>query len=255
MDTGLTTIDEADIEKHRATAQIMITRIVVLEDSSGQSGTALAGTGRRFVSTVSTGSVRKTREVELSKTVAAIRPDDPADVDRPAHAAVPRAARPRGGARGRRRVRARLRPREPAGQERARAARRRRGHAPSRSFCRPRLTFRPSAFASYLLQLIDSEGEPPNDIAEPDFLFDTRAGRAEIAGRRPRPGACRRQGRRRPDDPRARLRPRRHRRAADAQGPLRRHRPFRERAYPHRRATISPSTASTSRPARSRSRW
>ena len=77
MDTGLTTIDEADIEKHRATAQSMITRIVVLEDSSGQSGTALAGTGRRFVSTVSTGSVRRTREVELAKTVAAIHPDDP----------------------------------------------------------------------------------------------------------------------------------------------------------------------------------
>ena len=76
MDTGLTTIPEADIEKHRATAQSMITRVVVLEDSSGQSGTALAGTGRRFVSTVSTGSVRRTREVELTKTVASVRPDD-----------------------------------------------------------------------------------------------------------------------------------------------------------------------------------
>ena len=31
MDTGLTTIPEADIEKHRATAQSMITRVVVLE--------------------------------------------------------------------------------------------------------------------------------------------------------------------------------------------------------------------------------
>ncbi len=60
MDTGLTTIPEADIEKHRPTAQSMITRVVVLEDSSGQSGTALAGTNRRFVSTVSTGSVRRT---------------------------------------------------------------------------------------------------------------------------------------------------------------------------------------------------
>ena len=29
------------------------------------------------------------------------------------------------------------------------------------------------SFASYLLQLLDSDGEPPNDIAEPDFLFDT----------------------------------------------------------------------------------
>ena len=73
MDTGLTTIPEADIEKHRATAQSMITRVVVLEDSSGQSSTPLAGTGRRFVSTVSTGSVRRTREVELTKTVAAIK--------------------------------------------------------------------------------------------------------------------------------------------------------------------------------------
>src|SRR5215207_6688999 len=76
MDTGLTTIPEADIEKHRATAQSMITRVVVLEDSSGQSSTQIAGTNRRFVSTVSAGSVRKTREVELTKTVASVRPDD-----------------------------------------------------------------------------------------------------------------------------------------------------------------------------------
>ena len=76
MDTGLTTIPEADIEKHRATAQSMITRVVVLEDSSRESGTALAGTNRRFVSTVSAGSVRKTREVELTKTVASVHPGD-----------------------------------------------------------------------------------------------------------------------------------------------------------------------------------
>src|SRR5262249_25659681 len=77
MDTGLTTIAEADIAKHQAMAQSMITPVIVLEDSSGQSATALAGTGRRFVSTVSTGSVRKSREVELAKTVAAIHADDP----------------------------------------------------------------------------------------------------------------------------------------------------------------------------------
>ncbi len=40
----------------------MITRIVVLEDDrADRNRTALAGTGRRFVSTVSTGSVRKSR--------------------------------------------------------------------------------------------------------------------------------------------------------------------------------------------------
>src|SRR5882757_10255477 len=76
MDTGLTTISEAAIEKHRTIAQSFITRIVVLEDPARESGTALAGTNRRFVSTVSVGSVRRTREVELSKTVGAVHPDD-----------------------------------------------------------------------------------------------------------------------------------------------------------------------------------
>ena len=76
MDTGLTTITEDDIEKHRAVAQSMVTRVIVLEDADGRSSTELAGTGRRFVSTVSSGSVRRTREVELAKTVHSIRPDD-----------------------------------------------------------------------------------------------------------------------------------------------------------------------------------
>ncbi len=49
MDAGLTTIAESDIEKHRATAQSLITRTVVLEDASARAPTALAGTGRRFV--------------------------------------------------------------------------------------------------------------------------------------------------------------------------------------------------------------
>src|SRR5690606_18158862 len=76
MDAGLTTLLEADIEKHRPLAQSFITRFVVLEDPSDRSTTELAGTGRRFVSTVSTGTVRRTREVELTRTVQAIRPDD-----------------------------------------------------------------------------------------------------------------------------------------------------------------------------------
>ena len=56
------------------------------------------------------------------------------------------------------------------------------------------------AFASYLLQLIDGDGEAPNDITEPDFLFDTPqdALKSMVAGL---DGAiCRRQGRCRPDD-------------------------------------------------------
>ena len=54
MDTGLTTIPEAAIEKHRAVAQSFITRIVVLEDPARESGTALAAqiaaSSRRFPS-------------------------------------------------------------------------------------------------------------------------------------------------------------------------------------------------------------
>lgn len=92
MDAGLTTIDESDIDRHRPTAQSMIIRVVVMEDASSQSGTTLAGTGRRFVSPVSTGSVRRTREVELTKTVQSIRPDDTL-MSIPQHALLYRARR------------------------------------------------------------------------------------------------------------------------------------------------------------------
>ena len=77
MDTGLTTIDEKDIEKHRATAQSLVTRFVVLQADGGRSGTGLAGTGRRFVSTVSTGALRRTREVELAKTIDSLAFSEP----------------------------------------------------------------------------------------------------------------------------------------------------------------------------------
>ena len=68
LNTGLTTIHEDDIARHMATAQSMVTKLVILETDDGKAGTALAGTGRRFVSTVSTGGARRTREVELART-------------------------------------------------------------------------------------------------------------------------------------------------------------------------------------------
>ena len=76
LNTGLTAIPEDDIAKHQSIAQSFVTKIVTLENDGGSSGTALAGTGRRFVSTVSTGSVRRTREVELARTIQSIRPAD-----------------------------------------------------------------------------------------------------------------------------------------------------------------------------------
>jgi hypothetical protein len=71
--TGLTTISEDDITKHRSLAQSLVTRVIVMEKQDGKSSTPLAGTSRRFVSTVSTSGMRRTREIELGKTIQAIR--------------------------------------------------------------------------------------------------------------------------------------------------------------------------------------
>lgn len=76
MDIGLTTIEEKDIVKHLAVAQAMVTRFISLDAGDAKSGTGIAGTGRRFVPTVSSGGLRKTREVELTKTIQTVRPDD-----------------------------------------------------------------------------------------------------------------------------------------------------------------------------------
>lgn len=172
MDTGLTTIDEADIEKHRAAAQSMITRLVVLEDSSGQSATALAGTGRRFISTVSTGSVRKTREVELIKTVSAIRPDDPL-MGIAQHTLLYRARRGVQIALAVAAVFAQGTDLESLQARNVRAPLEGDEAAHFKKLLSAAAYVSAFTMASYLAQTIDGEGEPPNDIAEPDFLFDT----------------------------------------------------------------------------------
>lgn len=172
MDTGLTTIPEADIEKHRATAQSFISRIVVLEDSSGESGTALAGTGRRFVSTVSTGSLRKTREVELQKTVASIRPDDQL-MSIPQHTLLYRARRGIAVALAVSDIFARSTDLESLQAQNARSPLEGEQATQFRKLLSASAYVAAFTLASYLAQLIDSDGEAPNDIAEPDFLFDT----------------------------------------------------------------------------------
>ena len=172
MDTGLTTIPEADIEKHRATAQSMITRVVVLEDSSGQSGTALAGTGRRFVSTVSTGSVRRTREVELTKTVASVRPDDQL-MSIGQHALLFRARRGLAVALAVADVFARSTDLEALQAKNARAPLEGEEAGHFKKLLSASAYVSAFTFASYLWQLIDSDGEAPSDIAEPHFVLDT----------------------------------------------------------------------------------
>jgi energy-coupling factor transporter ATP-binding protein EcfA2 len=172
MDTGLTTIPEADIEKHRAIAQSMITRVVVLEDASGQSATALAGTGRRFVSTVSAGSVRKTREVELARTVASVKADDQL-MSIAQHTLLYRARRGLQVALAVNDVFARAGELESLQAKNARAPLEGDEASNFKKLLSSGAYVSAFAFASYLLQLLDAEGEPPNDIAEPDFLFDT----------------------------------------------------------------------------------
>ena len=173
MDAGLTTITEKDIEKHRATAQSMVTRIIVLEDDGGRSATALAGTGRRFVSTVSAGGARRTREVELSKTIASLRPGDQM-MSIQQHTLLYRARRG-------------LEVSLAIGDVFAQASdleslQSKNLHSPLQGEDATRYKKLLSAsayvaafaFASYLLQLVDGESEPVNDTAEPDFLFDTQ---------------------------------------------------------------------------------
>ncbi|MET3661052.1 AAA family ATPase [Aquamicrobium ahrensii] len=172
MDTGLTAIPEATIEKHRATAQSFITRIVVLEDPSRDAGTPLAGTNRRFVSTVSTGSVRRTREVELAKTVGAVHPDDQL-LSIPQHTLLYRARRGIAVALAIAEVFAQGSDLEDLQARNARAPLQGDDAARFKKLLSSSAYIAAFSFAAYLYQLIDSDGEAPNDISEPDFLFDT----------------------------------------------------------------------------------
>ncbi|MEX0408036.1 AAA family ATPase [Aquibium sp. LZ166] len=172
MDAGLTTLSEKDIEKHRATAQSMITRIIVLEGDGGGSQTALAGTGRRFVSTVSTGSVRRTKEVELAKTVASVRPGDQL-MSIPQHTLLFRARRGLEVSLAIGDVFAQGSDLESLQSKNMQSPLQGEEAARYKKLLSAAAYVAAFAFGSYLLQLVDGEGEPVNDTEEPDFLFDT----------------------------------------------------------------------------------
>lgn len=74
--SGLTTIHEDEIKAHLSTAQMLITRFITLEQGDTRSSTPLAGTRRRFVSTVSSRGTRRTNEVELAQTLKSVNADD-----------------------------------------------------------------------------------------------------------------------------------------------------------------------------------
>jgi hypothetical protein len=172
LNAGLTTIHEDDIGKHQATAQSLVTKLVILEREDGRNGAALAGTGRRFVSTVSTAGTRRTREVELARTIQSVRANDPLLTPQQ-HAVLFRARRGLQVALAVSDVFSRqsnlegLQARnlaapltgDEANQFKALLA----GSAYIAAF----------TFAAYLGATLPGEGEPVEDGGEPDYLFDT----------------------------------------------------------------------------------
>jgi ATPase family associated with various cellular activities (AAA) len=172
MDIGLTRIDEDEIAKHRATAQSFVTRIIVMEDSGPKSDTALAGTGRRFVSTVSTGGVKRTREVELMKQIAAVRPDDP--MMSPAqHNLLYRTRRGIAVALAVAGLFAQQTELESLQARNASAPLQGDDGVRFKSLINAAAYIAAFALSAYLLQMLESDTEPGNDPDEPDFLFDT----------------------------------------------------------------------------------
>lgn len=172
MDVGLTTIEEKDIDKHLPVANAMVTRFVSLETSEGQSGTEIAGTGRRFVSTVSTGGLRKTREVEFAKTVQSVRADDPM-LSIAQHTLLFRARRGVAIALAVADVFGRQSDLESLMARNASAPLQGEEASHFKRLLSAASYIAAFSLSAYLAQLIEADGEPANDIAEPDFLFDT----------------------------------------------------------------------------------
>ncbi len=172
LNAGLTTLHEADIAKYQVVAQGLITRIIVLDAGEGGSGAPIAGTGRRFVSTVSTGSVRKTREIELIKTIQASGGNDP--LLTPArHTVLYRVRRGAQIALAIADVFARqtelegLQARNLTSPLQGEEAARFKALLGSSAYVAA------FAFAAYLLSTVVGEGEQLEGIREPEFLFDT----------------------------------------------------------------------------------
>ncbi|MGV8938957.1 MAG: AAA family ATPase [Allorhizobium sp.] len=172
LNAGLTTLHEDEIAKHMAVAQGLVTRLIVLDAGDGASGTPIAGTGRRFVSTVSTGSVRRTREVELAKTLQAGQGADP----------LLSPARHNVLFRTRRGIQIAL----AIGEVFARQTRLEQLQASNigaplqgadaeefKALLSASAYVAAFSFAAYLLSTLAGESEPVADAKEPDFLFDT----------------------------------------------------------------------------------
>jgi len=172
LNAGLTTIHEDDIAKHQAAAQSLVTKLVILESDGDRNGTALAGTGRRFVSTVSTAGTRRTREVELARTVQSVRGADPM-LSPQQHAVLFRARRGLQVALAVADVFSRQSDLE--GLQSRNLAAPLGGEEASRfkALLSASAYLAAFTFAAYLGATLSGEGEPVEDGGEPDYLFDT----------------------------------------------------------------------------------
>ena len=172
MDVGQTALKETEIEKHLAVAQSLVTQFVVVSSGKAGSNTEIAGTRRRFVSTVSTTGTKSTNKVELTNTIGAINAGD-GMLSLAQHGLVYKTRRAAAVALAvgdlfaeqtgldalvKKNASSSL-----AGDE----ADRFRSLVESSSYV---VAFAASA---YLLQMLPEEGEPATDVVEPDFLFDT----------------------------------------------------------------------------------
>lgn len=172
MDIGLTTLRESEIEKHRAVAQSLVTSFVQVKTGKTESQTEIAGTRRRFVSTVSTAGTKHTHKVEFTKSIALIEPDDGL-MSLAQHGLLYKT---------RRGLAVALAIGDKFAEQTGLDALTRKnlgGDLSGEEMDRFRELVESCAYvvtfsaAAYLLQMLPEEGEPANDVGEPDFLFDT----------------------------------------------------------------------------------
>ncbi|AFL53261.1 hypothetical protein ABIE78_000849 [Sinorhizobium fredii] len=172
LNTGLTTLHEDDIAKHQAVAQSLVTKLVILERDEATAGTPLAGTGRRFVSTVSTGGQRRTREVELARTIQSVRGADPL-LSPAQHGVLYRARRGIQVALAVSDVFARQTNLEQLQARNAGTPLAGEEASHFKALLSAAAYIAAFTLAAYLGATLQGEGEPVDDAAEPDFLFDT----------------------------------------------------------------------------------
>lgn len=172
MDIGLTTLRESEIDEHRATAQSLVTNFVQVKTGKTESQTEIAGTRRRFVSTVSTAGTKHTHKVEFTKSIGTLNPQD-SMLSLAQHGLLFKTRRGLAVA-----LAIGDKFAETTGLD-ALTRKNLAGDLSGEEMERFRTLVESSAYiaafsaAAYLLQMLPEEGEPANDVDEPDFLFDT----------------------------------------------------------------------------------